>query len=143
MNEHAEPTEMAGVAEAETQAAYAWGALDYDDSDEFPTVPTPRLTSRRITALALAASLVLIAVAGAVALFVVRDTNQPVVQASSPPVVETTMSPAPPPTVTVTPPPAPPSSTVNEANFVSVVHTVIPIGWTPGGTITSTAGWHR
>ena len=48
-----EPTEMAGVAEAETQAAYAW-ALDYDDLDEFPTQPTQRLTSRRITALALA-----------------------------------------------------------------------------------------
>ena len=28
-NEYAEPTEMAGIAEAETQAAYAW-ALDYD-----------------------------------------------------------------------------------------------------------------
>jgi hypothetical protein len=40
-----EPTEMAGVAEAETEAAYAW-ALDYDDVDEFPT---QRLTSRRIT----------------------------------------------------------------------------------------------
>ena len=60
------PTEMAGVAEAETQAAYAW-ALDYD-GDEFPTQPTQRLTPRRITALALAASLVLIAVAGAVVL---------------------------------------------------------------------------
>ena len=49
------PTEMAGVAEAETQAAYAW-ALDYD-GDEFPTQPTQRLTPRRITALALAISL--------------------------------------------------------------------------------------
>ena len=63
-----EPTEMAGVAEAETQAAYAWGALDYDDPDEFPTQPTQRLTSRRITALSLAASLVVIAVVGVVAL---------------------------------------------------------------------------
>ena len=44
-----EPTEMAGVAEAETQAAYAW-ALDYD-GDELPTVPTQRLTPRRITSL--------------------------------------------------------------------------------------------
>ena len=35
-NEYAEPTEMAGVAEAETEAAYAW-ALDYDDADESPT----------------------------------------------------------------------------------------------------------
>ena len=59
-----EPTEMAGVADAETEAAYAW-ALD-DDPDKVPTQPI-RLTSRRITALSLAASLVLIAVAGAVA----------------------------------------------------------------------------
>ena len=27
---------MAGVADAETESAYAW-ALDYDDPDEFPT----------------------------------------------------------------------------------------------------------
>ena len=32
-NEYAEPTEMAGVAEAETEVAYAW-ALDYDDHDD-------------------------------------------------------------------------------------------------------------
>ena len=63
------PTEMAGVAEAETQAAYAW-ALDYD-GDEFPTQPTQRLTPRRITTLALASSLVLIATAGVVALGVI------------------------------------------------------------------------
>ncbi len=61
-----EPTEMAGVAEAETQAAYAW-ALDYDDLNEFPT---QRLTSRHITALGVAVSLVAIAVAGAVMLVV-------------------------------------------------------------------------
>ena len=80
----AELTEMAGVAEAETQAAYAW-ALDYDDPDEFPTQPTQRLTSRRITTLSLAASLVLIAMASVVALTVVRDTNQP--EAAVPPPV--------------------------------------------------------
>ena len=50
-NEYAEPTEMAGVAEAETEAAYAW-ALDYD-SRRLPTVPTQRLTPRRITSLGL------------------------------------------------------------------------------------------
>ena len=61
-----EPTEMAGVAEAETQAAYAW-ALDYDDLNEFPT---QRLTSRHITALGVAVSLAAIAVAGAVMLVV-------------------------------------------------------------------------
>jgi hypothetical protein len=35
-NEYAEPTEMAGIAEADTEMAYAW-ALDHDDPDEFPT----------------------------------------------------------------------------------------------------------
>ena len=65
----AELTEMAGVAEAETQAAYAW-ALDYDGVDEFPT---QRLTSRHITALSLATSLIMIAVAGVVALTVARQ----------------------------------------------------------------------
>ena len=68
MNEHAEPTEMAGVAEAETEVAYAW-ALDYDDPDEFPT---ERLTPRRITSMGLAASLVTIAVAGVVAVVMMR-----------------------------------------------------------------------
>ena len=101
MNEYAEPTEMAGIAEAETQAAYAW-ALDYDDPDEIPTQPI-RLTSRRITALSLAASLVLIAVAGAMALGVLHIANQPVTQASSPPVIETVARPVPSPTVTEAP----------------------------------------
>ena len=100
-NEHVEPTEMAGVAEAETESAYAWG-LDYDDPDEFPTVPV-RLTSRRITALGVAASLVLIALAGIVSLVVTRDSNQPVAQAPSPLVVKTTV--APPPSVKMTLPP--------------------------------------
>ena len=71
-----EPTELAGAAEAETQAAYGW-ALDYEPTemagvavDDLPTQPTQRLTSRHITALALAASLIVIAVAGAVMLVV-------------------------------------------------------------------------
>ena len=105
MNEHAEPTEMAGVAEAETQAAYAW-ALDYD-GDELPTVPTQRLTPRRITSLALASSLVVIAVAGAVALGVLHQPEP--APASAPVVIEALAQPAPPPpaptvTATVTPP---------------------------------------
>ena len=66
-----EPTELA-PSENETGSIYAWGAaLDYDDVDECPTTPT-RLTPRRITSLSVAASLVLIAVAGATAL-VTRD----------------------------------------------------------------------
>src|SRR5258705_7230130 len=71
-----ELTEMAGVAEAETRAAYAW-ALDYDDFDESPTVPTQRLTPRRITSLALASSLTVIAVAGGVALRVLAPAHEP------------------------------------------------------------------
>ena len=76
-----EPTEMAGVAEAETQAAYAWALDDGDD------LPTQRLTPRRITSLALASSLTVIAAAGAVVLFMARDTNQP--ETVSAPMVET------------------------------------------------------
>jgi hypothetical protein len=88
---------MAGIAEADTEMAYAW-ALDYDDPDEFPT---QRLTPRRITSLAIAASLTVIAVAGAVALTVTHDVNQPVAQAPSSSVVET----VPPQHITVTAPP--------------------------------------
>jgi len=108
-NEYAELTEMAGVADAETQAAYAW-ALDYDDPDEFPT---QRLTSRRITSLGLAASLVAIALAGAVALLMVHDADQPVAQAPSSSVGQAAPSSSPvtvtvPPPVTVTVQAAPP-----------------------------------
>lgn len=99
----AELTEMAGVAEAETQAAYAW-ALDYDDPDEFPTVPIRRLTPRRITALALASSLTLIAVTGAVALSVLRQLES--TPAPAPVVIQTVAQPA--PTVTVALPNEPP-----------------------------------
>ena len=63
----AEPTEMAifgGPRKRRYPAAYAW-ALDYDDPDEFPT---QRLTPRRITSLALASSLTVIAAAGAILL---------------------------------------------------------------------------
>jgi preprotein translocase subunit Sec61beta len=76
--------------------------LDYDDPDEFPT---ERLTPRRITALSIAVSLVVIAVAGVVALVVVRDANQPVAQTPSTHVVETVVQPAPPP-----PPSTPPTA---------------------------------
>ena len=106
-----ELTEMAGVAEAETEMAYAW-ALDYDDPDEFPT---QRLTPRRITSLGLAASLVTIAVAGGVALGVLRQPEPAPAPVS---VVETTTKPAPPApppvtaTVTVLPPPPPVTVTV-------------------------------
>ena len=83
-----EPTEMAGVAEAETQAAYAW-ALD----DGVDDLPTQRLTPRRVTALALAVSLVLIAVAGAVALWTHRQPG-PAHVAAAPPAAAPTVAPA-------------------------------------------------
>ena len=94
-NEYAEPTEMAGIAEADTEMAYAW-ALDNDDHDEFPT---QRLTPRRITSLGIAASLVTIAVAGAVALGVLRQPDPAPTPASA---VETVARPVPPSPVTVT-----------------------------------------
>jgi hypothetical protein len=97
-----EPTEMAGAAEANTESAYAWG-LDYDDPDEFPTVPV-RLTSRRITALAIAASLIVIAAAGVVALFVLRAPES--ASTPAPAVVVTVAQPA--PTVAVVQPDNPP-----------------------------------
>ena len=107
MNEHAEPTEMAGVAKAETELAYAWGALDYDDPDEFPT---ERLTPRRITSLGLAASLVTIAAAGAVALGVLRQPDPAPASASVP---------SPTVTVTAASPPAPvPSPAPSRARFL-------------------------
>ncbi len=115
-NEYAEPTEMAGVAEAETEAAYAW-ALDYDSYDELPTVPTQRLTPRRITSLGLAASLTVIAAAGAVMLFVAHDANRPIAQAPSPH-VETSASPSPLPPP---PPPPRPPNPAAEARFVADV----------------------
>lgn len=128
-----EPTEMAGVAEAETQAAYAW-ALDYDDPDEIPTQPI-RLTSRRIMALSLAAGLVVIAMAGAVALMVARDHGQQKAAPAPPRVIET-VAPSPTATVTVTvasPAPAPPRNAANESRFVSEVFDNIPTANIPGG----------
>ena len=127
-NEYAEPTEMAGVAEAETEAAYAW-ALDYDSYDELPTVPTRRLTPRRITSLGLAASLTVIAAAGAVMLFVAHDANRPIAQAPSPH-VETSASPSPLPPP---PPPPRPPNPAAEARFVADVYANIPTADIPGG----------
>ena len=98
-----EPTEMAGVADAETESAYAWGALDYDDPDEFPT---QRLTPQRITSLGLAMSLIVIAMAGAVALSVLRHPKPDWPPAPTPPTVVTVAQPA--PTVAVALPNEPP-----------------------------------
>jgi hypothetical protein len=122
-------TEMGEAPKVETEAIYAW-ALD----DGVDDLPTQRLTPRRITALGIAASLVVIAVSGAVALLVIHNVNHPVAQARSSPIVETVARPAPPPTVTVTaaaptaplPSPAPSNNAANEASFVSAVFATIP-----------------
>lgn len=145
-----EPTEMAGVAEADTQCAYAWGALDYDDPDEFPT---QRLTPRRVTSLGIVASLVAIATAGTIAIVSMHGSvHAPAVVSAPatvtvmmPPPVTTTVTPAPLPPP---PPPAPPSvaaapSTTasprdrypyaDEAGFLSAVNAHMPIAYTPEG----------
>jgi hypothetical protein len=113
-----EPTEMA-PSETETGSIYAWG-LDDDGVDE---PPTQRLTSRRITALGVAASLIVIAVAGVVAFVVIRQHSQP--KAPSAPVVATVA--APPPTVTMT---LPPPVTVTAAAPTGTV--AVPSGPTIG-----------
>ncbi len=60
--ELAAPTEVAGTAEADTQSAYAWGLVDAD----YDEPARRRLTPARITALAVAGSAALIAVAAVI-----------------------------------------------------------------------------
>jgi Protein of unknown function (DUF732) len=62
-------TELAGATEADTELAYAW-AEDWPEDE-----PTRRLTPRRITALGLAASLAIIAVAAVVVFQVIVDAK--------------------------------------------------------------------
>lgn len=66
-----EPTMSARTAEAETQSVYAWGLADVEGD-----VPTQRLTPRRITTAAVAASLIVVASAAAVTLYAIRHTPQ-------------------------------------------------------------------
>jgi hypothetical protein len=151
-----EPTEMAGVAEAQIGSIYAW-ELDYDDPDEFPTTPIRRMTPRRVTALGIAASLVAVAAAGVIAIASMHAPAStstiaqtvvapPTVTEMMPPPVTTTVmaAPLPPP-----PPPPPPSVAVatptptprdrypyaDEAGFVSAVRGHMPQGWIPGHTV--------
>jgi hypothetical protein len=66
----ADPTELAGVAEMGTEAAYAWSL---DDADEdYPLTgswqdPERRWTPRRVTVLAVVASVVAIVAVGGLA----------------------------------------------------------------------------
>jgi hypothetical protein len=62
-----EPTELAGVAQAQTESVHAWALDDGDDEEH-----ARRFTPRRITSAALASCLVLIAAAGAVELLAIR-----------------------------------------------------------------------
>jgi hypothetical protein len=126
-------TELAGVADCPTESAYAW-ALDYDDE------PTQQFTAHRVTDAALACSLVLIGVAGVVALLGIRGvfhvpaiveptpvavtTAVPSTPAAPPPV---TLTAAPLPTVTV---PAPPAKTV-QAPLETIEPTMQPPVYIP------------
>lgn len=106
-----EPTQSASVAEAETRSAYAWGLADMPDEPE-----PQRLTPRRITTAAVAASLALTAIAGVIAWqhlggeepMQVAETASMVPAAVTPltttpkPVAAPPKPPPPPPPVTVT-----------------------------------------
>lgn len=69
------PTELAGVASADTQAAHAWA---FDDHSEPEPEPEPRFTPGRITALAVGGAVVVIAAASGVAVwFLTADEPAP------------------------------------------------------------------
>jgi hypothetical protein len=113
-----EPTELAGVAQADTAAAYAWAEDDGPELD----LGRQRLTPSLITAIAVTASLVIIAAAGVVVFLHQRDSSPEPAVAAAPTITSTTVAPVaappPPPPVTVTtvvvqqPPPPTPSNRV-------------------------------
>lgn len=114
------PTELAPSVEP-TEAVTAWSLADDEDW------PPPRLTPGRITALAVAGALVLLAAAGVLAAWHLR-TPEPTVQAtpsvSAPPPSPIRLPPPPP---TSLPPPPPVTSTV----VVSTVVAAPPAAPTP------------
>ena len=67
MAEAGAPTELSGVADANTQAAHAWAF------DEDPEPEPPRFTPGRITAFAVAAAVVVIAAASGVVVWFLSD----------------------------------------------------------------------
>lgn len=79
LDDAAEPTELAGAAEAETQSAYAW-SLD----DPVEDYPTQRLTPRRITVAATVVSLAVITGAAAVAVMHLRKNDPAPAPAAAP-----------------------------------------------------------
>lgn len=64
------PTEMAGVADADTRAAHAWA---FDEDVPEPAVGRPRFTAGRITALSVGAAVVVIAAAAGVVAWSLRE----------------------------------------------------------------------
>ena len=65
--EASDPTELAGVADAPTESAYAWSAdEDYPATGSWDD-PERRLTPRRITILAVVASVVALGAVGGLA----------------------------------------------------------------------------
>lgn len=102
-----DPTELAGIASADTESVYAW-ALDEDDETE--ALPG-RLTPRRITALAVTGSLLAVAAAAVIAMTTLREREVPAGPAAAPP-QPTTKAAAPAPAApsasrATVPPPAP------------------------------------
>lgn len=102
-----DPTEFVDVLAAQTEVAYAWAA---DDAEDDP--PSGWLTPRRITALGVTASLIVIAAAGAVALLHLKqDKTEPGTQspsaAAQPSVTHQPPAAIPTAPMTPTPPPLP------------------------------------
>jgi hypothetical protein len=78
------PTEMAGVADAHTQAAHAW-AFDQTPEPEEQQFTPGRFTPGRITAIAVAAAVVLVAIASGVAAWYLRgESAEPATSAPAP-----------------------------------------------------------
>jgi len=144
-----EPTELAGVADSQTEAVYAW-SLDDEDDD----LPAPRLTPRRITAASIAGALTLVAVAGAVALAHLREpvplpavaeatvvvatpelTPRPVVPPAPIPaaarVPASTMKPPPPPPPVAAPPAVTPQIAAYDQQFIANLRANLWTIWDP------------
>ena len=86
-----DPTELAGIASADTESVYAW-ALDEDDEAE--TLPR-RLTPRRITALAVTGSLLAVVAAAVIAMTTLREHEELAGPAAAPEQTTQVASPAP------------------------------------------------
>lgn len=88
MTDAGAPTEMAGVADANTQAAHAWALDEEPEWEREKASPVrigpDRITPGRITALSVAAAVVVIAAASGVAVWVLRGDEPAVGPAPRP-----------------------------------------------------------